>query len=64
VIGFGNLSASAYTHPALTTVAVDGARIGREAARLLLERLEGKAAHPRARPIIDVGSHVFARETT
>ena len=64
VIGFGNLSASAYTHPALTTVAVDAARIGREVARLLLERLEGKGAQPRAPRIIDVGSHVFARETT
>jgi len=64
VIGFGNLSASAHTYPSLTTVAVDGARIGREVARLLLERLDGTGARPKARQILDVGSRLIAREST
>jgi len=64
VIGFGNLSASAHTYPSLTTVAVDGARIGREVARLLLERLDGSGARPRAPQILDVGSRLIAREST
>jgi LacI family transcriptional regulator, gluconate utilization system Gnt-I transcriptional repressor len=64
VVGFGNLGASAYSHPALTTVAVDGDRVGREAARLILERLAGKAARPKpSAQVIDVGSRVIARES-
>jgi LacI family gluconate utilization system Gnt-I transcriptional repressor len=64
VVGFGNLGASAYSHPALTTVAVDGDRVGREAARLILERLAGKAARPKPTArVIDVGSRVIARES-
>ena len=62
VMGFGDLSGSAHTHPSLTTVAVDGARIGREAARLLLERLAAPEAARRSR-IVDVGSRVVARES-
>ena len=61
VIGFGNLAASAHTHPALTTVAVDGARIGREAARRLLARLDGTGPHPDEPRTVDVGSYVLAR---
>jgi LacI family transcriptional regulator, gluconate utilization system Gnt-I transcriptional repressor len=64
VVGFGNLGASAHTHPALTTVAIDGARVGREAARLLLERLAGKVTGAKGPRIIDVGSHVITREST
>jgi LacI family transcriptional regulator, gluconate utilization system Gnt-I transcriptional repressor len=63
VIGFGNLSASAYTHPSLTTVAVDGGRIGREAARLLVDRLDGKVPRPKKPQILDVGSAIIARES-
>jgi LacI family gluconate utilization system Gnt-I transcriptional repressor len=63
VVGFGNLRASAYTHPSLTTVAVDGARIGREAARMLLDRLAGTAPPPKVARVVDVGSHVIARES-
>jgi LacI family gluconate utilization system Gnt-I transcriptional repressor len=62
VVGFGNLSASAHTYPSLTTVAVDGQRVGREAARMLLARLGGGQATAGPR-IVDVGSHLVARES-
>jgi len=64
VMGFGNLSSSAHTQPSLTTVAVDGARIGREAARLLLARLDGSEPRAKERQVLDVGSHVIARESS
>jgi len=62
VVGFGNLDASAHTYPSLTTVAVDGGRVGREAARLLLERLAGTEPRGGER-VVDVGSHVIARDS-
>jgi LacI family gluconate utilization system Gnt-I transcriptional repressor len=65
VVGFGNLAGAAYTTPSLTTVAVDGARMGREAARMIVERLNGAAA-PASAPedrIVDVGLQVIARES-
>jgi LacI family transcriptional regulator, gluconate utilization system Gnt-I transcriptional repressor len=62
VVGFGNVEASAHTHPSLTTVAVDGTAIGREAARMLLTRLERNAANDAPR-IVDVGFHIVARES-
>jgi LacI family gluconate utilization system Gnt-I transcriptional repressor len=64
VIGFGDLAGSAHTSPSLTTVASDGARIGREAARMLLQRLAGDPPphHPEDR-ILDVGFQVIGRES-
>ncbi|MDQ2694595.1 MAG: LacI family DNA-binding transcriptional regulator [Pseudomonadota bacterium] len=62
VMGFGNLNASADTYPALTTVAVDSTLIGRQVARLLLERVgEAEAPQPPRSPIIDVGFRIIAR---
>jgi LacI family gluconate utilization system Gnt-I transcriptional repressor len=61
IMGFGNVPMSAHTVPALTTVAVDGARIGREAARLLLQRFEAPEAGP-PRPL-DVGFRIVSRGT-
>ncbi len=63
VMGFGNLAGAAYTTPSLTTVAVDGARMGREAARMIVDRLDGDGpSSPEAR-IVDVGLQVIARES-
>jgi LacI family gluconate utilization system Gnt-I transcriptional repressor len=62
IMGFGDLPMSAQTVPALTTVAVDGARIGREAARLLLARFAGARRRPR-RAVLDVGFAIVPRET-
>jgi LacI family gluconate utilization system Gnt-I transcriptional repressor len=63
VIGFGNVEASAHTHPSLTTVAVDGGTIGREAARLLLARLGGQDGGGGRRRVVDVGFHILSRES-
>jgi LacI family gluconate utilization system Gnt-I transcriptional repressor len=64
VMGFGNLNFSADTWPSLTTVAVDGERIGRQAARFLLERIEGGSeGEAPANRIIDVGFHIIPRDS-
>jgi LacI family gluconate utilization system Gnt-I transcriptional repressor len=63
LLGFGDLPMSAHTVPALTTVAVDGARIGREAARLLLARFARPDGGPTGRYVLDVGFSIVARET-
>lgn len=50
VVGFADLAETAWLRPRLTTVKQDAHRIGREAARLVLERIEGSAenAPPRS----------------
>ena len=64
VVGFCNLSFAADTHPSLTTVEIDGDAIGRKAARLLLDRIEGDHDHVAARPrIVDVGFRILQRES-
>ena len=47
VIGFDDIEEAALWQPALTTVAIDPHRIGAEAARLLLERIENPDGPPR-----------------
>jgi LacI family gluconate utilization system Gnt-I transcriptional repressor len=61
VIGFGDLEFAADTVPALSTVRVDRAGIGRIAAQALLARIEGHA--PREK-VVDVGFEVVERATT
>jgi LacI family gluconate utilization system Gnt-I transcriptional repressor len=58
VIGFGNMDFAADVHPALTTVHIDGAHIGRQAAGLLLQRSQG--IQPAER-IVDVGFNIVER---
>ncbi|MCC7461229.1 MAG: LacI family DNA-binding transcriptional regulator [Gammaproteobacteria bacterium] len=60
VIGFGNLRVASDMQPAITTVDVDGARIGREAVAMLRSRAAGQ--RPPAR-LIDVGFRIIARES-
>lgn len=64
VMGFGNLNFSADTWPTLTTVAVEGERVGREAARFLLDRIVNpeSASNPLPR-ILDVGFRIIKRES-
>jgi len=65
VVGFCNLSFAADTHPALTTVEIDGDAIGRKAARLLLDRIEsGDRKDPLRARIVDVGFRILEREST
>lgn len=60
VCGFGDLDFAADTTPALTTVRVDGKRIGATAARCLIERLGGAIETT----VVDVGFEVVERETS
>jgi len=61
VCGFGNADFAAHTYPSLTTVHVDGAAIGRTAARLIVDRCQG---NPVAEPIVDVGFRIIERRST
>jgi LacI family transcriptional regulator, gluconate utilization system Gnt-I transcriptional repressor len=61
VCGFGDAEFSAHMQPSLTTVHVDGAAIGRLAARLIIDRCQGT---PIAQPIIDVGFLIVERRST
>ncbi|MFL9983148.1 LacI family DNA-binding transcriptional regulator [Paraburkholderia sediminicola] len=60
ICGFGDLEFATETTPQLTTVRVDGTRIGLTAARCLLDRLAGI---DKTR-VTDVGFHIVERETS
>jgi LacI family gluconate utilization system Gnt-I transcriptional repressor len=60
VFGFGNMQFASDTAPPLTTVHIDGARIGMEIAQVLLAR--SKCEEPPARRI-DVGFKIVARKS-
>jgi LacI family transcriptional regulator, gluconate utilization system Gnt-I transcriptional repressor len=64
VMGFGDLSAAAYAYPAISTVRVDGARIGAEAARALLERFNAAPDAPKSAVRIDTGFTILERQST
>ncbi len=61
VMGFGDMSFAAHTFPALSTVRIDGSLMGDAAARMLLERLQGKG---NAESIKDIGFTLITRDTT
>ncbi|MCC6194162.1 MAG: substrate-binding domain-containing protein, partial [Burkholderiales bacterium] len=61
IIGFGDLDFARHTVPALSTVRVDRAAIGRQAADLILARIDGR--EPPAR-VVDVGFEIVDRGTT
>jgi LacI family transcriptional regulator, gluconate utilization system Gnt-I transcriptional repressor len=60
VVGFGNLAIAGDMRPSITTVDVDGARIGREAVAVMRRRSNGEAI---AQKVIDVGFRLIARES-
>ncbi|MNY64846.1 Ribose operon repressor [compost metagenome] len=60
VIGFGDLSCAAHTHPPLSTVRIDGPRIGRAIAEALLARI-AEPALARQPLRLDVGFEVIER---
>jgi LacI family transcriptional regulator, gluconate utilization system Gnt-I transcriptional repressor len=60
VIGFGNFALAAEMRPTMTTVDIDGARIGREAVELLRRRSRGE---PIEQHTIDVGFKLIARDS-
>ncbi|NML44654.1 LacI family DNA-binding transcriptional regulator [Ramlibacter sp. G-1-2-2] len=61
VCGFGGADFAAHLHPTLTTVQIDGAEIGRLAAKLILDRCAGRTIE---QPVIDVGFRIVEREST
>ncbi|WP_028237883.1 LacI family DNA-binding transcriptional regulator [Stutzerimonas azotifigens] len=61
VLGFGDFEFAAHTHPRLSTVRVDSARIGELAADHLLRRLEGDKP---TSLVHDVGFELLVREST
>jgi LacI family gluconate utilization system Gnt-I transcriptional repressor len=61
VMGFGDFPFGADIEPALSTVRINGADIGRLAARYLIERAEGKSID---KPIVDVGFSIVERAST
>ncbi|MDO6415250.1 LacI family DNA-binding transcriptional regulator [Sphingomonas sp. BIUV-7] len=60
VVGFGNLAIAAEMRPTITTIDIDGARIGREAVNVLRRRAAGEKILDRH---IDVGFRLIARES-
>jgi LacI family gluconate utilization system Gnt-I transcriptional repressor len=60
VLGFGNLAIAGDMRPSITTVDVDGARIGREAVAVLRRRAAGETITGK---VIDVGFRLIARES-
>ncbi|MBO9714580.1 LacI family DNA-binding transcriptional regulator [Sphingomonas sp.] len=60
VVGFGNLAIAAEMRPTITTVDIDGARIGREAVNVLRRRAAGETIAERH---IDVGFRLIERES-
>jgi LacI family transcriptional regulator, gluconate utilization system Gnt-I transcriptional repressor len=60
VIGFGNLSVASEMRPTITSVDLDGARIGREAVAVLRRRAAGEKIAER---VIDTGFRLIARES-
>jgi LacI family gluconate utilization system Gnt-I transcriptional repressor len=58
VIGFGDFAFAADTHPALTTVRINGTGIGRQAARFIIDRAEGRPVPDR---VIDIGFSIVQR---
>ncbi len=62
VVGFDNVPLAAYTAPPLTTVDQPTAEQGRQAATLLLERIEGDRA--RERREINLACHLVIRAST
>jgi LacI family gluconate utilization system Gnt-I transcriptional repressor len=60
VMGYGDLAFARDLHPALTTVRIDGTRIGTEAARCVVDRAEGGGA---TRERIDIGFEIIQRDS-
>lgn len=61
VVGFGDADFAAHLEPALTTVRIEGAEIGRLAAQMMLSMCAGQTPAER---IVDVGFRIVERRST
>ena len=61
VMGFGDLAFAADTHPALSTVRIDGTTIGQRAAGFIVDRAEGRAVGEK---VVDLGFQIVQRAST
>ncbi|CAN7660684.1 LacI family DNA-binding transcriptional regulator [Variovorax sp. LjRoot290] len=60
VVGFGDLEFAADLNPALSTVRIDSKAIGRQAARFIVDRAEGRQVDPR---VVDIGFSIVDRDS-
>jgi LacI family gluconate utilization system Gnt-I transcriptional repressor len=60
VIGFGDLEFAADLTPSLTTIKIDGAVMGKHAARFLMQRARGQRIE---QPLVDIGFSLIVRES-
>jgi LacI family gluconate utilization system Gnt-I transcriptional repressor len=60
VMGFGDLEFAADLHPSLTTVRINGAGIGRQAAQFIVDRAEGRRVENR---VVDIGFSIIGRDS-
>jgi LacI family gluconate utilization system Gnt-I transcriptional repressor len=61
VCGFGDADFAADLEPALTTVRIEGAKIGLQAAQMIIARCQRREVEPR---IVDIGFGIVEREST
>lgn len=61
IVGMGDQSVAADAAPPLTTVRIDGTRIGRLAAEMVVARAEGQVP---AEPVVDIGFSIVERAST
>ena len=61
VVGFDDIQGAAYHNPSLTTIRQPLNQMGKMAARILLQRVRGRAAFPHAMPVLP---ELVIREST
>lgn len=61
VLGYGDLNFAMHTDPPLSTVRVNGTKIGKLAASMLIDRIEDRTASD---AIVDVGFEIIERAST
>lgn len=61
VMGFGDIDFAETVSPALSTVRIDGTRMGQTAAQWIADRAEGKAV---PQPVVDIGFSIVERSSS